>query len=120
MKNLIVVIGGAGFVGTNLIKLLTTKTKFKIISLDNYSSGKKSNHVPSKKVKYINGHTKNINNILKKYKKKLIQYFILENFHKIYQSFINLDECINSNTIGTNEVFKFCVFNNIKLIYSAN
>ena len=49
MKNIIVVTGGAGFVGSNLIKHLITKTKFKIISLDNYSSGKISNHINDKK-----------------------------------------------------------------------
>ena len=44
-KNKILVTGGAGFVGTNLIKLLLKKTKYKIISIDNYSSGQKSNHI---------------------------------------------------------------------------
>ena len=37
----ILVTGGAGFVGTNLINLLLKKTKFKIISIDDYSSGTK-------------------------------------------------------------------------------
>ena len=41
MKKIIVVTGGAGFIGSNLINLLVLKTKFKIISIDNYSSGKK-------------------------------------------------------------------------------
>ena len=41
MKNLIIVTGGAGFVGSGLIELFLKKTKLKIISLDNYSSGKK-------------------------------------------------------------------------------
>ena len=45
MKNLIIVTGGAGFVGSNLIKSLLKKTNKKIISLDNYSSGKKKNHI---------------------------------------------------------------------------
>ena len=44
-KKIIVVTGGAGFVGSNLIKLLINKTKFKIISLDNYSTGTKKNHI---------------------------------------------------------------------------
>ena len=44
MKNLIVVTGGTGFVGTNLIKFLLEKTSFKIISLDDYSSGSKKSH----------------------------------------------------------------------------
>ena len=45
MKNIIVVTGGCGFVGKNLIEFLIQKTKFKIISLDDYSSGFKSNHI---------------------------------------------------------------------------
>ena len=48
MKNIIVVTGGAGFVGSNLIEYLEKKTKYKIISLDNYSSGNKKNHIKKK------------------------------------------------------------------------
>ena len=40
-KNIIIVTGGAGFVGSNLISLLIKKTSFTIISIDNYSTGKK-------------------------------------------------------------------------------
>ena len=43
MKNIIVVTGGAGFVGTNLIELFLEKTKLNVISIDNYSSGYKKN-----------------------------------------------------------------------------
>ena len=60
MKNIIVVTGGAGFVGTNLIELLSKKTKLNIISIDNYSSGYKKNHIKNKRIKYISSHTKNI------------------------------------------------------------
>ena len=70
MKKIIVITGGAGFVGSNLIDLFLKKTKFKIISLDNYSSGKKKNHFKNKRVKYIKGDTSNIKNILIKKKKK--------------------------------------------------
>ena len=48
MKNYILVTGGAGFIGSNLIELLLSKSKFKIISLDNYSSGTKKNHIKNK------------------------------------------------------------------------
>ena len=60
MKNLIIVTGGAGFVGSNLISYLLNKTKYKIISLDNYSSGTKKNHFKNKSVKYIKCETSDI------------------------------------------------------------
>ena len=44
MKNIIVITGGAGFIGSNLIKFLIKKTKYKIVSIDNYSTGSKKNH----------------------------------------------------------------------------
>ena len=48
------VTGGAGFIGSVLIEFLLKKTKNKIISIDNYSSGSKKNHVINKRVKYEN------------------------------------------------------------------
>ena len=70
MKNIIVVTGGAGFIGTNLIKVLLKKTNYKVISVDNYSAGSKKNHIQNKRVKYLNFHTKEINKKLKKLAKK--------------------------------------------------
>ncbi len=119
MKNIIVVTGGAGFVGSNLISLLLKKTKYKIISIDNYSTGSKKNHVINKRVLYLKGHTKNISKILKKHIKKIHSIFHFGEFARIYQSFIKMEECINSNSIGSNEVFNLCFSNKIKLIYSA-
>ena len=119
MKNYILVTGGAGFVGSNLIELLLSKSKFKIISLDNYSSGTKKNHIRNKRVNYIKGNTKDILKILKNYQKKIHTVFHFGEFARIYQSFIKMDECINSNTIGSHKVFRFCLDNKIKLIYSA-
>ena len=119
MKNIIVITGGAGFVGSNLIELLIKKTKIKIISIDNYSTGKKTNHIKNKRIKYINSNTKEISKILKPYKKKINSVFHFGEFARIYQSFLKMNECINSNTIGSHEVFNFCLLNKIKLIYSA-
>ena len=119
MKNIIIVTGGAGFVGSNMISLILTKTNFKIISLDNYSSGFKKNHIQDKRVTYINCDTKNITRRLNKIKKKIHTLFHFGEFARIYQSFLKMSECINSNTIGSHEVFNFCFSNKIKLIYSA-
>ncbi len=119
MRNLIVITGGAGFVGSNLIEFLLKKTNKKIISIDNYSSGSPLNHSKSKNVKYIKGDTKNINKLLNKYKNKIHSLFHFGEFARIYQSFKNFDACLKSNLIGSHEVFKFCLKNNIKLIYSA-
>ena len=118
-KKYLVIIGGAGFVGSNLINMLLKKTDFKIISYDNYSSGTKDNHIKSKRVSYLKAHTKNISTILKKQKKNIKTIFHFGEFSRIYQSFKNMSECIESNSIGTFEVFKFCLENKIKLIYSA-
>ena len=119
MKKIIVVTGGCGFVGSNLIEYLLIKTNLKIISIDNYSSGTKKNHVTNKRVKYINSDTKNISKTLKKYRNKINTVFHFGEFSRIYQSFLNMNECIQSNTIGSNAVFNFCLENKIKLIYSA-
>ena len=117
-KNTIVITGGAGFVGTNLIKLLLKKTNYNIISIDNYSSGSKKNHIKSSKIKYLKGNTTNIN-ILIKNPKKIKTVFHFGEFARIYQSFLRMSECIDSNSVGSNAVFNFCLQNKIKLIYSA-
>jgi UDP-glucose 4-epimerase len=118
-KNLLIVTGGAGFVGSNLISHFLKETNFKIISLDNYSTGTKKNHIKNNRVKYFKSNTKDISKTLKNYKNKIHSLFHFGEFARIYQSFLKMDECINSNTIGSHEVFNFCFSNKIKLIYSA-
>ena len=118
IKKKILITGGAGFVGTNLINLFLNKTKFDILSLDNYSSGTKKNHIKNKRVKYINGHTRNIMNLVKN-PKQIHSVFHFGEFARIYQSFLKMKECVDSNFVGSNAVFNFCLNNNIKLIYSA-
>jgi len=119
MKNLIIVTGGAGFVGSNLIKSLLKNTNKKIVSLDNYSSGNIDNHLKNNRIKYIKADTTDISKHLKKIKKQIHSVFHFGEFARIYQSFKKFNECFKSNSIGSNAVFKFCLDNNIKLIYSA-
>ena len=117
-KNKILVTGGAGFVGTNLIKLFLNKTRYKIVSVDDYSSGTKLNHIKNSRVKYIKAKTVNISKIIKN-PKEIKTVFHFGEFARIYQSFLKMNECIDSNSVGSNAVFNFCLKNNIKLIYSA-
>ena len=118
-KKIIVVTGGAGFVGSNLIFKLLEKTNYKIISIDNYSSGSIKNHFKSSRLKYIKDSSSNISKILKKHKSNIHTIFHFGEFSRIYQSFLKMDECIKSNSIGSHAVFNFCLSNNIKLVYSA-
>jgi UDP-glucose 4-epimerase len=119
MKNIIVVTGGAGFIGSNLIKYLLKKTNLKIISIDNYSTGKTKNHINHKNVMYIKGENINISKILKKSKKKIKVIFHFGEFSRIFQSFIRPKECLNSNINNSFEVINFASENKIQIIYSA-
>ncbi len=119
MKNIILITGGAGFVGSNLIEHLLKRSNKIILSLDNYSTGSNANHFKNKRVRYLVGDTAKINNILSKFKKNIHSVFHFGEFARIFQSFKEFDKCYDSNSIGTKAVFKFCLDNNIKLIYSA-
>ena len=114
----ILVTGGAGFVGSNLIKLFLNKTNHKIVSIDNYTSGNKSNHITNSRVKYIKGSTSNISKLIKN-PSQIKTVFHFGEFARIYQSFLKMNSCIESNSIGSNAVFNFCLKHNIKLVYSA-
>jgi UDP-glucose 4-epimerase len=119
MKNILVVTGGAGFIGSNLISELLKFKKFKIVSIDNYSSGISKNHFKNKRVKYLKGNTKNIEILLKNYVGKIHTIFHFGEFARIYQSFKKINECFSSNIEGSSNVFNFAFQNKIKLIYSA-
>ena len=92
MKNHIIVTGGAGFVGSNLIELLLKKTNKRIISLDNYSSGNKKNHVKDIRVRYIRGETIDIAKNLNFIKNQIHSIFHFGEFARIYQSFNKFEQ----------------------------
>ena len=119
MRNILVVTGGAGFIGSNLISELLKFKKFRILSIDNYSSGFVKNHIKNKRVKYLKGSTKNINNLLRSYRDKIHSIFHFGEFARIYQSFKKINECFSSNIEGSLSVFNFVLKNKIRLIYSA-
>ena len=119
MRNILVVTGGAGFIGSNLIFELQKYKKFKILSIDNYSSGFTKNHIKNKRIKYLKGDTKNIEILLKSYKDKIHTIFHFGEFARIYQSFKKINECFRSNIEGSVQIFNFALKNKIKLIYSA-
>ena len=119
MRNILVVTGGAGFIGSNLISELYKFKKFRILSIDNYSSGFVKNHINNKRVKYLNGSTKNIEVLLQSYIGKIHSIFHFGEFARIYQSFKKINECFSSNIEGSSSVFNFALKNKIKLVYSA-
>jgi len=119
MKKILIVTGGAGFIGSNLIQELIKFKKYKIISLDNYSSGSLNNHIKNSKVKYFKGNTQNIESLLKVYKNNIHTIFHFGEFARIFQSFKRIDECFSSNIQGSSNLFTFALKNKIRLIYSA-
>jgi UDP-glucose 4-epimerase len=119
MKNILVVTGGAGFIGSNLIEELIKFKKYKIISLDNYSSGSFKNHIKNERIKYLKGNTQNIESLLKAYRSDIHTIFHFGEFARIFQSFKKIDECFSSNINGSLNLFNFTLKNKIKLIYSA-
>jgi UDP-glucose 4-epimerase len=111
----ILVTGGAGFVGSNLVKRLKSEGH-RIVVIDNYSAGKHENEIQG--VTYINDHTKNINDIDLPFHPDVV--FHLGEYSRIHPSFEEYERVWNYNTVGTFEVVNFCMKRNIKIVYAAS
>jgi len=109
----ILVTGGAGYIGSNLIKHLKKTTDAEITSLDNYFTGSKQNHI--KGVKYIKGDTSDIINL----KKQDVVYHFGE-YSRVVPSFKDVEYLMKTNLLGTSKVIEQCKKWNAKLIYSAS
>ena len=112
----ILVTGGAGFVGTNLIKQLLEKGH-SVISIDNYSTGKKENHITG--CTYIEGDISQHTNI-KKYNKSVDIVFHMAAIARIQPSFENPQDYIKTNFNGTYNIVQFCTNREVPLIYAGS
>ena len=114
---LILVTGGAGFVGTNLIKQLLKKGH-KIISVDNYSTGKKENHIKHKDVQYLDMDILDIDCNDFGFKPALVYHLAAK--ARIQPSFEQPEEYIRVNYEGTYNIIKLCLKEGISMIYAGS
>jgi UDP-glucose 4-epimerase len=111
----ILVTGGAGFIGANLIKKLLNQNH-NVTSIDNYSTGLKSNEFP--RCKYITFDIRNINDYSAYGDFDIV--FHLAAIARIQPSFSNPEEYFNTNANATMKLAKYCSNNNIPLIYAGS
>ena len=125
----VLITGGAGFIGTALIKKLLSKYEnIEIVSVDNYSSGCIHNHVKSKSVKYFNKDTQtlipkkfDLNNTKMDYADAFEPNVVFHfgEFSRIVTSFDALNNCWDYNMQGTKMVIDYCVAKKAKLVYTS-
>lgn len=115
MSKAILVTGGAGFIGSNLIEQLVKDSANRVYSLDNYSTGLKENHIVG--ATYIEGDTRDIATLLK-IKQDLV--FHLGEYARVEKSFEDMPMVWRSNKEGTFAVLEFCRRHGAKIVYAGS
>jgi UDP-glucose 4-epimerase len=113
----IIVTGGAGFIGTNLIKKLLSEGHT-VYSLDNYSTGLKKNEQEG--CTYFTNDIQNISTYDKRFMDNIDLVYHMAAIARIQPSFERPEDYIDTNFQGTYEVIKYCIRNNIPLIYAGS
>lgn len=114
-KKIILVTGGAGFIGSNLIERLMKQGRNEVYSLDNYFTGQKHNHIPG--ATYIEGHTKDIATLVRV--KPDVVYHLGE-YSRVAKSIEEPDLVWDLNLKGTAAVLEFCRTQGVKLVYAGS
>jgi UDP-glucose 4-epimerase len=113
----VLVTGGAGFVGTNLVKKLHLDGHT-VVVIDNYSAGKKENHIDG--VQYVNSHTKNIRKTLTDIDFVPEIIYHLGEYSKITPSYEEIKNVFDFNIKGSFEVLEYVKEENIPIVYAAS
>ena len=114
-KKIILVTGGAGFIGSNLIEQLVKDPQNDVYSLDNYFTGKKENHILG--ATYIEGHTQDIDKLVE-IAPELV--FHLGEYSRVEQSFADMPIVWKANKDGTFAVLEFCKKHAAKIVYAGS
>ena len=114
MQTLVLVTGGAGFIGSHLCERLVADG-YRVISLDNYFTGTRENHVAG--VEYREGHTKDIGALIPE--TPAVVYHLGE-YSRVEQSFEDVATVIDFNTVGTFAVLEFCRARGAKIVYAGS
>ena len=119
MWDTVVVLGGCGFIGSNLIEALCKgNLAQRVVSLDNHSSGGAHNHVADPRVTYLYGNSWNCKEALADVNPEVVFHFA--EFSRIVTSFDKVSYVWLSNSLGTQRVLDYCVWKKAKLVYSGS